>query len=163
MMKKSRLLIALLGTVLLSQVSAQKLANKVIYKWEQNGLIYYSHVKPVNVSNFTKLDEQGRKIEDFTEDFGEVVQIIVRPPSAGGNADGTTATEEMTDTEKQLAEDKAKDQKKENCEKAKKNLATLKTGEVYEKDNKGNLIRMSPEQIQTKLTETNKDIAYFCE
>lgn len=155
-MKKSRLLV-LLSCLVFSLSSAENNnSGKVIYKWERNGLVYYSHIKPKGISNVTKLDPNGRKIEDYTEDFGEVVQIIVRPK----NQTSTKAV--STDEEKQLAENREQEIQKENCDKARKNLETLNGGEVYERDSQGNMIRLSAEQIQNKRANVERDVEFFC-
>lgn len=155
-MKKSRLLVLLSCLVFSLSFAENSNSGKVIYKWEQNGLVYYSHIKPKGISNVTKLDPNGRKIEDYTEDFGEVVQIIVRPK----NQTSTKAV--STDEEKQLAENREQEIQKENCDKARKNLETLNGGEVYERDSQGNMIRLSAEQIQNKRANVERDVEFFC-
>lgn len=158
-MKKNRLFILLSSLVLtLSFAQDNNGAGKAIYKWEAGGLVYYSHIKPDHVKNVTKLDSSGRKIEDYTEDFGEVVQIIVRPK----NETSTTAGSTSIDAEKQLAESREQDIRTENCNKARKNLETINGGEVYERDSKGNLIRLTEEQIQNKRKNVERDVDYFC-
>lgn len=155
-MKKSRLLVLLSCLVFSLSFAENSNSGKVIYKWERNGLVYYSHIKPKGISNVTKLDPNGRKIEDYTEDFGEVVQIIVRPK----NQTSTKAV--STDEEKQLAENREQEIQKENCDKARKNLETLNGGEVYERDSQGNMIRLSAEQIQNKRANVERDVEFFC-
>ncbi len=163
-MKGNRLSIALLGLLTAStMMAAEKIETKVIYKWTNNGLVYYSHIKPASVTNAIKLDAQGRKIEDFTDEFDEVVQITVRPKSVkkadkGKNKGAVMSAKEKADLEKT----KAEDIRKKNCETARKNMRTIEGGEVYERDSQGNMIRLSPEAIQGKRKNVQRDIDYFC-
>ncbi len=164
-MKGNRLSIALLGLLTVGTLmAAEKIETKVIYKWTDNGLVYYSHIKPTSVTNAIKLDAQGRKIEDFTDEFDEVVQITVRPKSVkkddkeNKDKGAVMSAKEKADLEKT----KAEDIRKKNCETARKNMRTIEGGEVYERDSQGNMIRLSPEAIQGKRKNVQRDIDYFC-
>ncbi len=175
-MKKSHLLILLSSLVFtLGFADDSKKVEKVIYKWERGGLIHYSHIKPEGVSGVIKLDSNGRKIEDYTENFGEVVQIVVRPPkketkseeeaqeaSAAENQEKQKKITIVKAKDKQKADSQEQKLRKENCQTARKNLETINTGEVYERDPKGNLVRMSDKQLETKRKDAQRDIDYFC-
>lgn len=161
-MKGNRLSIVLSGVLMLTFAgAADNLESKVIYKWNENGLVYYSHIKPANVTDFVKLDSNGRKIEDFTEEFDEIVQITVRPQAVKDSSkdDGVV----MSDEEKaKLEKTKAEDVRKKNCDTARRNMTTLESGEVYEKDSKGNMIRLSPDAVASKRKNVQRDVDYFC-
>lgn len=159
-MRKNRLLILLSG-LLISFAFAQdgKMTQRVIYKWQgDDGLIHYTHIKPNDISDFVQLDANGRKVEDYTEDFGEVVEIVVRPKSTS-----QPEIKPTTEEEERLAENRQKELKEKNCETARNNLKTLDTGEVYEQDSQGNMIRLSAEQVASKRKNVQRDIDYFCE
>lgn len=151
----------LLGAVLMNTAQAQnKIETKVIYKWLENGLVHYSHIKPVHANDVTKLDAEGRTIEEFTESFDEIISISVRPSLPPKTSSQTTEP-----VEKKAITAKAQraiEQKKKNCATARRNLKTLKGGEVYEKDEAGNMIRLKPEDVASKLKHVSKDIQYFC-
>ncbi len=158
-MKKGRLFIllsSLLFTVSFAGSNGD-MDKKPIYKWEQDGKINYSHIKPLDVKNFVKLDSSGREIEDYTEDFGTIEQVVVRPKKDNKIAELTLAGESKRQEEKSEKETKQK-----NCEIARKNLATVDTGEVWERDSLGNLVRLSQEQVQAKREKIERDVNYFC-
>lgn len=148
-----------------SALAQQKLTEKVIYKWESDGLIYYSHIKPAEVRDFIKLDAEGRRIEDFTEDFDEIVEIAVMRPKAvtdEGDEPATPAEAAQKEVEDQLAQQSAQEVKNKNCQTAQKNMSTLDGGEVYERDSQGNMLRLSAEQIASKRKNVQRDVDYFC-
>ncbi len=158
-MKKGRLFVllsSLLFTVGFAETKGD-IDKKPIYKWEENGMINYSHIKPLNVKNFIKLDSSGREIEDYTEGFGTIEQVIVTPKKSNKMAELTLAGESQRQEEKS-----EKAIKEKNCEVARKNLATVNTGEVWERDSQGNLVRLSKEQIQAKREKIERDVNYFC-
>lgn len=166
-MQGNRLFVLVCSVLLLGSAFAQqkKLDDKVIYKWEQDGLIYYSHIKPLKIKDFIKLDAQGRRVEDFTEDFDEIVEIaVVRPDrEVETTSENLTAAEAaQKEVEKELAEGKAQDIRDKNCQTARKNMSTLDGGEVYERDSSGNMIRLKTEQIDSKRKNVQRDIDYFC-
>lgn len=166
-MKKHYLFACVLAVLSVNVAVAQKKnTQKVIYKWTENGLIHYSHVKPAKVKDFIRLDTKGRKIEDFSKDFGEVQEIIVRP-SKNQKVDTKDSKDDSKsnlekDSEQQAAAIAAKEAKQRSCNTAKNNLKLLQGGEVYERDAKGNMIRLSKEQIESKLKSVNKDVGYYC-
>lgn len=168
-MKGNRLLAItlLLATSHLAVAQDNALEGKVIYKWTgEDNLIHYSHIKPTAVSNFQKLDAQGREIVDFTEDFDEIIEITVRRPiiHEAEQFGDKASTQEKNNAEiaKKISEGEADSVKQKNCQTAKKNLAMLNAGEVYEKDSSGNMIRLKPEQIMQKRKNVERDVDYFC-
>lgn len=168
-MQGNRLLALACGVLFFSSAFAQEkqLANKAIYKWERDGLIYYSHIKPTAVKDFIKLDAEGRRIEDFTEEFDEVVEIVVARPDTVKKTTETdevrTAAEEaQLEVEQRLADNQAEEARNKHCQTARKNMATLDSGEVYERDSQGNMIRLKSEQITSKRKNAQRDIDYFC-
>lgn len=147
------------GSVSLAQEVIQE---KVIYKWTKDGLVHYSHIKPVTVDDFVKLDNTGRRIEDVSEEFGEIIEVVVRPKKASmDKTSGEEKTGEILLSDPQM-EGKAETIRQQNCEASKKNLATLQRGEIYEKDGQGNMVPLSPEQIESKRKIFQKDIEYYC-
>lgn len=136
---------------------------KVIYKWFEDGLVNYSHIKPLHVKEVIKLDAEGRAIEDFTEEFDEVISISVRPNSQTKKEKKPIASEKQDEQLDVSDEEKRRiEQRKNNCEIAKRNMKTLAGGEVYEKDAQGNMIRLKPEDIASKQKNVAKDVDYFC-
>lgn len=161
-MKKHGLLVALATVVGLQVATAQdSLQEKVIYKWNQGGLIYYSHIKPAGLKNYIKLDNTGRRIEDISDDFGEIVEVVVRPNEAAMN-DKPQNNGKATTVSEQLKKGRAEEQKQKNCETSKRNLATLDSGEVYEKDSSGSMVRLTAEQLASKRKNVQRDVDYFC-
>lgn len=130
---------------------------KVIYKWKQQGLIHYSHIKPVNIQSFERLDAEGQKIEAVSADSGETVEMVVRPPKKSMSNQGASVITSQTSQKNKLSE-----QKQKNCEIAHKNHLFLQKGVVYEKDASGDMVRLTDEQLATKMRNTQKDIDYFC-
>ncbi len=166
-MKGKQLLIGSLCLLCTAAFAQSHYKGKVIYKWKKNDLVYYSHIRPANVTDFVKLDSQGRKIEDLGDGFGQIVEIAVRPdiPENSPENDGQpqndveAAAKEIEDNIS-AQQEAAKRQK--NCEISKKNMATLDSGEVYEPDAAGNMMRLTPEQMASKRANVQRDIDYFC-
>jgi len=52
---------------------------------------------------------------------------------------------------------------RENCEKARRNLAALNRGNVRLRSADGQVIRLTEEERQQKITETNAQIELFCD
>lgn len=139
--------------------SKGSIGKKPIYKWEQNGLIHYSHIKPDGIKNTIKLDANGRKIEEYTKEFNEIEQPVIRPKNLS-----TIRTSELTtDNEAKRLEKKAEDKMKaQNCQTTRKNLEALNKGEVYDTDSEGNKIRLTDEQLKIKRKNIEKDFKVFC-
>lgn len=171
-MLRNRLFFGMFCLFCVSSVSAQQgLSTQVIYKWESQGLVYYSHIKPADVVDFIKLDSQGRKIESFTDEFDEIVEIVTRPQSVQQrqNDEGGENIDEMSGAkasakkaEAELAKERDAEIRVRNCEIARKNMSKLDGGEVYEPDSAGNMMRLKPEQITAKRKNVQRDIDYFC-
>ncbi len=152
---KRKLLVSLLilaaGTAI-AQNTAE--TERVIYKWVDGGLVYYSHILPKGVSDYTKLNSRGMEIKDFSEEFETIETIAVRPKTL----EKTEETEDQTKKDDNSPEAiKAK-----NCDIAKANMRLLSSGDVYDKDDQGNLVTMNKEQIETKRKNTQEDIDYYC-
>ncbi|MPV86551.1 hypothetical protein [Ostreibacterium oceani] len=156
-MKRNRLLVMIVAMALASTASAQNNVNqKVIYKWVQDGLVHYSHIKPLGIDGAEKLDAKGRKIQDFTEEFDEIVEIAVRPKAEKKEEEPQTKQEEILQAEEERSA------REKNCATANKNMQVIDGGEVYERDSSGNLIRLTPEQVDNKRKNVQRDIDYFC-
>ncbi|MGY0400084.1 MAG: hypothetical protein ACWIPH_09205 [Ostreibacterium sp.] len=161
-MKKYRLLVLALGTLVINiAFSQEELASKAIYKWELDGLVHYSYIRPINVKNFTKLDANGRELLDYTAGFGTVAEIVVRPAAPAVTASSTSSPLEAEEA-KNLAENQQKFDGEKKCRLVQKNLELLTKGEVYEPDSKGNMVRLTKDKIESKLRNTQKDLDYFC-
>lgn len=167
-MKKYFLItIMLLGTLSNTLYAQADTGKKVIYKWNENGLINYSHIKPLHIKNPTKLDAEGRAIEEFTEEFDEIISISVRPNAVAKKEEkvtssSTESTESVEEPSKDVKQKRQADQKRANCQIAKRNMETLQGGEVYEKDEAGNMIRLKPDELEAKRKNVEKDVDYFC-
>ncbi len=135
------------------------IGKKPIYKWEQNGLIHYSHIKPEGIKNATKLDANGREIEEYSKEFNEIEQIVIRPKNLTITKTTGLATDDEIKRLKQKANEKMKEQ---NCQTTHKNLEALNQDEVYETDSKGNKIRLTDEQLKIKRKNVERDFKYFC-
>lgn len=165
-MQRNILCVLVLGLAIGTQAFAQNAspvnAGKVVYKWSDKGVIYYSHIKPINITKFERLDKQGRIITDTdTEGFGELVEIV--RPNLDKPADAANPTNEHdSEMSKALALQQQDELKKRNCATAKQNLNILNSGEVYEPDAQGNMTRLSAEQIEAKRVNVNRDVDYFC-
>lgn len=158
MMKKYNFLVLFLGVLGWSISTAQEtIQEKVIYKWNRDGLVHYSHIKPAAIDDFVKLDNTGRRIEEVSEDFGEIVEVVVRPKKA--SMDEKTGEILVTEPQK---ETQGQTIRQQNCEASQGNLATLQRGEIYEKDEQGNMMPLSPEKIESKRKKFQKDIEYYC-
>ncbi len=165
-MKAKSLFIGMLCLLCANIASADKKDEKVIYKWENNGLIYYSHIKPVGITNFTKLDSQGRKIIDFSQEFDEIVEIAVRPDMMKKEKEGekklSAADEAVKEVEDQLKEKERQKVYKKNCELARKNVAMINNGEVYKPDASGNMIRLSGDELVKRRAREEKNVNFYC-
>ncbi len=153
-MKKSHFFV-FLGTLIVTLSFSQQ-DKKIIYKWEKNGLVHYSHIKPEGAKNIIKLDADGRKIENYSENFGEIVQIVVSPKKH---------KQTLTDTSSNRAdntEEQADKQRREYCQIARQNLQQINSGDLYERNAKGELIRLSNEQLKTKRIKAERDVTYYC-
>lgn len=154
---KRKLLLAMLAFTMTSAFSqgAGGVADRVIYKWIEGGLVYYSHILPTGVANYTKLDSRGIEIIDYSDEFNEVETMIVRPKTLEN-----TAVE--ADKKEEPKVETAEDIKKRNCEIAQNNMRLLNNGDVYDKDSEGNLVPLSGEQVESKRKNVQADLDYFC-
>lgn len=151
---KGKLLLLALSFMVTSAFSQNTVTDRVIYKWIDGGLVYYSHILPKGVNDYVKLDSRGIEIKDYSQDFDEIEVIAVRPKTLEN-----TTQEEKKDEAKAEGPD---DVKKRNCEIAQNNMRLLDRGEVYDKDSEGNLVALSGEQVTSKRKNTQQDIDYFC-
>ncbi|MBS9777472.1 MAG: hypothetical protein KGV50_01795 [Gammaproteobacteria bacterium] len=157
MRKKNSLV--LLCTLIINTTFASDHSMKVIYKWQSSdGLIHYTHIRPDNIEKYEKLDSSGRTVEDYTQDFGEVVEIVMKEKKK----DAVIESKLPSDEELQLEANRKAEVKKKNCLTAQNNLKTIGTGEVYERDTEGNMVRLDEQQIESKRKNVLADIEKFC-
>ncbi len=152
---KRKLLVTLLVLAAGTAVAQNKAeTERVIYKWVDGGLVYYSHILPKGISDYTKLNSRGVEIKDYSEEFETIETIAVRPKTL----------EKTEETEDQAKKDENSPEaiKAKNCEIAKANMRLLSSGDVYDKDDKGNLVTMNKEQVESKRKNTQEDIDYYC-
>ncbi len=153
---KRKLLLTLLVLAAGTAVAQDKAeTERVIYKWVDGGLVYYSHILPKGVSDYTKLNSRGMEIKDYTEEFETIETIAVRPKTL-------EKTDKKEDQQAKTDDNSPEAIKAKNCEIAKANLRLLSSGDVYDKDDKGNLVTMNKEQVESKRKNTQEDIDYYC-
>lgn len=151
-MKGKLILLALALTTSAAFAQSNSVADRVIYKWIDGGLVYYSHILPQGVEDYTKLDSRGIEIIDYSDEFNEVVEMAVRPKTL----------ENSTEQKEEPKTNAADDVKKRNCEIAQNNMRLLDRGDVYDKDADGNVIALDKAQVETKRKNTQEDINYYC-
>jgi|GEM_PF-6673538 len=162
-MKGNHLLLAsLAGLALFSSLAfaQKKISDKPIYKWVKDGLIHYSYVKPTDIKDYETLDSRGRKITYYTKDFDQIIEITKKPQQL--EITDEQDSKDIDDIGEKVQALQSQNTRKKNCKTARANMKKLDGGEVYEKDAKGNLIRLSKAQIANKRLDVERDIDYFC-
>ncbi len=168
-MKRNHLLIGVICLSGLNISLAGQTAIPVAYKWEKNGLTHYTAYKPNDVSekDVIKLDAQGRVIVDVQD--GDFVQLeqTVRPEGTEGSTTEKEETKAGSDASakevsKELAAKQLEELRAKNCKVAQKNMQMIDGGEVYEPDEKGNMMKLSKEQLEANRKRVQKDIDYYC-
>ncbi len=167
-MKKHHLLASAICLSSLNISLAEQAMVPVAYKWERSGLVHYTAYKPNDVSEkeVVKLDAQGRVIVDVKD--GDFIQLeqAVRPEITKKEAEekaDTGADVAAKEVSKELASKQLEKLRAKNCKVAKKNMQMIEGGEVYEPDDKGNMMKLSKEQLETNRKRVQKDINYYCE
>lgn len=137
--------------------SSDTQTSKVIYKWRENGIVYYSAFRPKGVKQLTILDAYGAKLANAQSvEQSATKELVLRPSNEQTRV-------QPRQTEQQQVGALNNEAKQKNCQLARKNLTVLQDSEVYEYAESGELVRLRAEQITTRKKQAQKDIDYFCQ
>lgn len=126
---------------------------QIFYKWYVRGRAHYGKYIPRGVSNYIKINGQGMVVSERpTNDSFPVLKPLrpVTPEKAAAPA-----------KDQPLPEGSITRQKR--CEIAQTNMKTLtEQSQIFEDDNKGNLIPLSADEISKRRQQTQNDLEHFC-
>lgn len=166
-MKQLPSLIGLLLTALLLSSPAHA---EDVYKWvNKDNEVQYTQMPPPHGIKAIRIQSKAPDVEESADD------AAIAPDDEASPADTEQAAEDTPDaenTEEQAEEEQAETPDRndvlarasqENCEKARRNLANLNRGNVRLRTSSGEVIRLTEEERQQKIVETNAQIELFCE
>ncbi|MDH5470845.1 MAG: DUF4124 domain-containing protein [Gammaproteobacteria bacterium] len=156
----------LLATLLLSSPAHAE----DVYKWvNKDNEVQYTQMPPPHGIKAIRIQSKAPDAEDSNDDAASAPEAEASPP------DTEQAAEDAPEAE--TAEAPAGDEQaetpdrnevlsrasQENCEKARRNLENLNRGNVRLRTSSGEVIRLTEEERQQKIVETNAQIELFCE
>ncbi len=156
----------LLATLLLSSPAHAE----DVYKWvNKDNEVQYTQMPPPHGIRAIRIQSKAPDAEDSNDDAASAPEAEASPP------DTEQAAEDAPEAE--TAEAPAGDEQaetpdrnevlsrasQENCEKARRNLENLNRGNVRLRTSSGEVIRLTEEERQQKIVETNAQIELFCE
>ena len=138
-----------------------------VYKWvNKDNEVQYTQMPPPHGIKAIRIQSKAPALEDSAE---------AAPGEAAAPPDTEQAAEDAPDaenTDEQAEEEQAETPDRsdvlarasqENCEKARRNLTNLNRGNVRLRTSSGEVIRLTEEERQQKIVETNAQIELFCE
>lgn len=156
----------LLATLLLSSPAHAE----DVYKWvNKDNEVQYTQMPPPHGIKAIRIQSKAPDTEDSNDDAASAPEAEASPPDTEQAAEDTPEAEtaEAPDGDEQ-AETPDRNEvlsraSQENCEKARRNLENLNRGNVRLRTSSGEVIRLTEEERQQKIVETNAQIELFCE
>ncbi len=156
----------LLATLLLSSPAHAE----DVYKWvNKDNEVQYTQMPPPHGIKAIRIQSKAPDAEDSNDDAASAPEAEASPPDTEQAAEDTPEAEtaeapagdeqaETPDRNEVLSR-----ASQENCEKARRNLENLNRGNVRLRTSSGEVIRLTEEERQQKIVETNAQIELFCE
>lgn len=158
-MKQLPSLIGLLITALLLSSPAHA---EDVYKWvNEDNEVQYTQMPPPHGIKAIRIQSKAPAFKDSAD---AVPDEAAAPPDTGQAAEVTPDAEtgeEQAETPDRT--DVLARASQENCEKARRNLTNLNRGNVRLRTSSGEVIRLTEEERQQKIVETNAQIELFCQ
>ena len=160
-MKQLPSLIGLLLTVLLLSSPAHA---EDVYKWvNKDNEVQYTQMPPPHGIKAIRIQSKAPAAVETND-------VAAAPDDEASPADTEQAAEDTPDVETGEEQAETPDRNdvlsrasQENCEKARRNLENLNRGNVRLRTSSGEVIRLTEEERQQKIVETNAQIELFCE
>ncbi len=160
-MKQLPSLIGLLLTALLLSSPAHA---EDVYKWvNKDNEVQYTQMPPPHGIKAIRIQSKAPAAVESND-------AAAAPEDEASPADTEQAAEDTPDVETGEEQAETPDRNdvlarasQENCEKARRNLANLNRGNVRLRTSSGEVIRLTEEERQQKIVETNAQIELFCE
>lgn len=160
-MKQLPSLIGLLLTALLLSSPAHA---EDVYKWvNKDNEVQYTQMPPPHGIKAIRIQSKAPAAVESND-------VAAAPGDEASPADTEQAAEDMPDAETGEEQAETPDRNEvlsrasqENCEKARRNLENLNRGNVRLRTSSGEVIRLTEEERQQKIVETNAQIELFCE
>lgn len=137
-----------------------------VYKWvNENNEVQYTQMPPPHGIKAIRI--QSKAPADEAADAAP--DEAAAPPDTGQAAedapDAVTADEQAEEEQAETPDrsDVLARASQENCEKARRNLENLNRGNVRLRTSSGEVIRLTEEERQQKIVETNAQIELFCQ
>ena len=142
-----RLVIISLSLGICLSVFSADTVSKVTYKWtDENGIVQYTERPPVNIDY---------EIITVTASGGKEITNVSANEAAKENTDTTDTTDSTLDEVIKANE--------RNCKIARQNMEVLNNiARIRVSDEKGENRILSPEEKQTRVDETQKQIDIYC-
>jgi hypothetical protein len=166
-MKQLTSLIGLLLTALLLSSPAHA---EDVYKWvNKDNEVQYTQMPPPHGIKAIRIQSKAPAAEESDDDAAIAPEDEASPPDTEQAAEDTPdvetgeepAGEEQAETPDR--NDVLARASQENCGKARRNLENLNRGNVRLRTSSGEVIRLTEEERQQKIVETNAQIELFCE
>lgn len=167
-MKQLPSLIGLLLTALLLSSPAHA---EDVYKWvNKDNEVQYTQMPPPHGIKAIRIQSKAPAVEDSADEAIDAAPDEADVPADAGQAAADAPDEETT--EEQAGDEQAETPDRsdvlarasqENCEKARRNLTNLNRGNVRLRTSSGEVIRLTEEERQQKIVETNAQIELFCQ
>ena len=160
-MKQLPSLIGLLLTALLMSSPAHA---EDVYKWvNKDNEIQYTQMPPPHGIKAIRIQSKAPAAVESND-------AAAAPDDEASPGDTEQAAEDTPDEETGDEQAETPDRNEvlsrasqENCEKARRNLENLNRGNVRLRTSSGEVIRLTEEERQQKIVETNAQIELFCE
>ncbi len=156
----------LLATLLLSSPAHAE----DVYKWvNKDNEVQYTQMPPPHGIKAIRIQSKAPDAEDSNDDAASAPEAEASPPDTEQAAeDAPEAETAEAPAGDEQAETPDRDEvlsraSQENCEKARRNLENLNRGNVRLRTSSGEVIRLTEEERQQKIVETNAQIELFCE
>ncbi|HSG11239.1 MAG TPA: DUF4124 domain-containing protein [Gammaproteobacteria bacterium] len=156
----------LLATLLLSSPAHAE----DVYKWvNKDNEVQYTQMPPPHGIRAIRIQSKAPDAEDSNDDAASAPEAEASPPDTEQAAeDAPEAETAEAPAGDEQAETPDRDEvlsraSQENCEKARRNLENLNRGNVRLRTSSGEVIRLTEEERQQKIVETNAQIELFCE
>jgi len=131
-----------------------------IYKWtDAEGNVHYGQQRPTDTSSEKMQVPQHTPVNKST-----YMRPGQKSADAKAGSEPDDAANKKTDKPEEVKETKAeKKQRLADCEKVRKNLATMKSnGRIRSKDKDGNIRYLSDEEKQARMNKSNKTLEKHC-
>lgn len=142
-----------------------------VYKWvNKDNEVQYTQMPPPHGIKAIRIQSKAPAAEESADEAVDAApDEAAAPPDTGQAAedapDAVTAEEQAEEEQAETPDrsDVLARASQENCEKARRNLENLNRGNVRLRTSSGEVIRLTEEERQQKIVETNAQIELFCQ